>query len=90
MLFLAGKTNERVLSRTLNRNQQINAMADGGDAAPSRGQMRRDAKRSMYAYSSEKAVKMGVKSQVGKSREAAKYNAADKVGSAWFVTALLI
>merc|ERR1711957_252702 len=33
----------------------------------------------MYAYSTEKAVKMGVKSQVGKSREAAKYNAADKV-----------
>merc|ERR1712195_367211 len=55
------------------------AMADGGDAAPSRGQMKRDAKRSMYAYSTEKAVKMGVKSQVGKSREAAKYNAADKV-----------
>merc|ERR1711865_1193020 len=37
-------------------------------------------KRSMYTYSTEKAVKMGVKAHaVGKSREAAKYNAQDKV-----------
>ena len=49
-------------------------------AGPSRAAIRRDAKRSMYAFSTEKAVTMGVKTHtVGRGREAAKANAADKV-----------
>merc|ERR1712216_197460 len=58
--------------------QRAREMAD--DAGPSRAAMRRDAKRSMYAYSTEKAVKMGVKTHaIGRSREAAKANCSDKV-----------